>query len=191
MAHASGRIGDALIAAAVATTARRTQHQAFAWCSDGWQGYRQILTRQYRRPLLMGYRGRPRRVMPDAVQLTQTIKHRDAQGHLVSVETRATLGDLVPAPGTIHVERFNGILRDHLNALTRKTHAFAKRDATWDALVSLAVWEHNWLRGHPALRRALGPHQFQPCSPAMALGVTETVWSWTAFLTTSIPVIPS
>jgi len=45
---------------------------------------------------------------------------------------------LEPA-GTVHIERLNGTLRDRLGALTRKTHAFAKRDATWDALVGEAA----------------------------------------------------
>ncbi len=54
--------------------------------------------------------------------------------------------------GTVHVERLNGALRDRLNALTRKTHAFAKRDATLDALVGLQLFDHNFQRAHQALR---------------------------------------
>src|SRR5258708_14657950 len=70
--------------------------------------------------------------------------------------------------------RVNGTLRDRLNALTRKTHAFAKRDATWDALVSLQLFEHNWIRPHPALRLLMStePRRYLPHTPAMALGLT-------------------
>ena len=53
---------------------------------------------------------------------------------------------------TVHIERVNGILRDRLNALTRKTHAFAKGDTTFDALVHRQLFEHNWIRPHWALR---------------------------------------
>src|SRR5215213_6574770 len=36
---------------------------------------------------------------------------------------------------TVRVERHNGVLRDRLACLTRKTHAFTKRDQSWAALV--------------------------------------------------------
>jgi hypothetical protein len=41
------------------------------------------------------------------------------------VETRATCGAPVVQPALVYVERRNGVCRDRLNALTRKTHAFA------------------------------------------------------------------
>jgi len=84
--------------------------------------------------------GRPRLVVPDAVRLTQTVTHRDAHGHLLRVEVVAAVGTVAEQPGTERVERVNGGLRDQVNALTRKTHAFAKRDAPWDALVGLAIF---------------------------------------------------
>lgn len=73
----------------------------------------------------------------------------------ISIEIRAALGEVAPAPGTVHMERLNGTLRDRLNTLTRKTHAFAKRDATWDALIHLQLFEHNWIR--PPSRLASPP----------------------------------
>jgi hypothetical protein len=126
------------------------------------------------------------------VRLTQTIKHRDEHGKLLSVEIRAVLGKIVSQPGTMHIERVNGTLRDRLNALTRKTHAFAKRDVTFDALVHLQLFEHNWIHPHHALR-LLMPAQsrrYQPRTPAMALGLTDHPWSWIAFLTTSLHTTP-
>jgi hypothetical protein len=119
--------------------------------------------------------------------LTQTIKHRDEHGKLLSIEIRAALGEVVPAPATVHIERVNGTLRDRINALTRKTHAFAKRDATWDALVHLQLFEHNCIRPHRALRLPMpsGLRRYQPRTPAMALGLTDHPWSWITFLTTS------
>jgi hypothetical protein len=124
--------------------------------------------------------------------LTQTIKHRDEHGKLLSVEIHATLGEVVSEPGTVHIERVNGTLRDRLNALTRKTHAFAKRDATFDALVHLQLFEHNWIRPHCALRLPLlaESRRYQPRTPAMALGLTQHPWSWITFLTTSLYTTP-
>src|SRR5947209_16705185 len=116
-----------------------THERPLSWFSDGWQSYRNILIRAYRKPMLTGKRGRPALVVPETLSLTQTVKHRDEHGRLLSVEIRAALGGSLEPAGTVHVERLNGALRDRLGALTRKTHAFAKRDATWDALVGLQL----------------------------------------------------
>jgi hypothetical protein len=105
---------------------------------------------------------------------------------LERVEVRATLGDPVDQPYAVHLERLNGILRDRLNCLTRKTHGFAKEAETWDALFSLVLFEQNWLRPHIALRIPLPESQdgrrYDQRSPAMALGLTNHPWSWPEFL---------
>ena len=192
VACASGPLSENLIEQAVTTTVQRTQQRELHWFSDGWQGYRRILERAYRQPLLTGKPGRPRLVVPESISLMQTIKHRDEHGHLLSVETRAALGKPMEPRGTIHVERLNGALRDRLNALTRKTHAFAKRDDTWDALVGLQLFDHNFHRAHRALRLpcADGVRRYQHRSPAMALGLTDHRWSFQELLTSRIPITP-
>ncbi len=139
VACATGPLNEDLIEQAVTSTVERTHQRPLSWFSDGWHGYRSILVRAYRQRHLTGKRGRPPWVVPETVTLTQTVKHRDEHGRLLSVEIRAALGASVGPAGTVHVERLNGALRDRLNALTRKTHAFAKRDATWDALVGEAA----------------------------------------------------
>src|SRR6266702_7167494 len=72
------------------------------------------------------------------------------------------------------------------------THAFAKRDATFDALVDLQLFDHNFHRRHRALRLQAcdGVHRYQQRSPAMALGLTEHLWSFQDLLTTRIPITP-
>lgn len=128
--------------------------------------------------------------MPEGVRLTQTVKHHDQRGRLIGIETRATIGPAVEQPGTSHTERLNGTLRDRLNSLTRKTHAFAKDACTWDAAVGLALFEHNWLRPHSALRRPCpdGPRRYTRRTPAMALRLTDHPWSWVEFLTLHVPI---
>ena len=141
-----------------------------------------------------GRTGRPPKRVPADLALTQRIKHTDRHGHLLSIETRATIGTPVTPPGTTRVERLNGVLRDRLNAFTRKTHAFAKTVDTWDAALDLALFEHNWLRPHPALRVARNdpPHgrgpRFTRRTPAMALAITDHPWPWTEFLAMPIPI---
>jgi hypothetical protein len=99
------------------------------WLASLPQGDQASLPRQ---PLRTGRRGRPPLVVPEGVSLTQTIKHRDEHGQLLSVEIRATIGAAAGAeveqqPVPVHIERLNGVLRDRLACLTCKTHAFAKR----------------------------------------------------------------
>jgi hypothetical protein len=167
----------------------RSAGQPVAWCSDGWGPYPRVIARTYRRPVRTGKRGRPPLRVPDGVALTQTIKHRDQGGRLLRVEIRATIGAPVAQPVPVHGERLNGALRDRLACLTRKTHAFAKRAPTWDALVGLALFEHNWLRPHPALRQpSRAPdRRYNQRTPAMALGLTDHPWTWTEFLSTPVP----
>jgi hypothetical protein len=195
VAHAVGREhNDALASAAVARAQARTGGRPFAWCGDGWREYRPVLTRAYRRVVRDGRPGRPPRRVPDDLALTQRIKHCDPHGRLLSIEVKATIGTLVEPPGTVRVERRNGVLRDRLNALTRKTHAFAKTANTWDALLGLAIFEHNWLRPHPALRRPIvGPtrsqdRRFERRTPAMALGLADHPWSWPELLAMPTPI---
>jgi hypothetical protein len=144
VACATGPLSEDLIEQAVTTTVQRTHQRPLCWFSDGWHGYGSILERTYRQRVLTGKRGRPRLVVPQSVSLTQTVKHRDEHGRLLSVEMRATPGARMEQADTVHVERLNGALRDRLAALTRKTHAFAKRDATFDALVGLQLFDHHF-----------------------------------------------
>jgi IS1 family transposase len=192
VACATGPLNEDLIEQAVTTTVERTHQRPLCWFSDGWHGYRSILERAYRKRVLTGKRGRPRLAVPQTLTLTQTVKHRDEHGRLLSVEMRAALGRAMEPAGTVHVERLNGALRDRLNALTRKTHAFAKRDDTWDALVGLQLFDHNFQRAHRALRLPVadGVHRYHHRSPAMALGLTDHRWSFLELLTTRIPVTP-
>jgi hypothetical protein len=62
--------------------------------------------------------------VPEGLSLTQTIKHRDERGRLLKVERRTTIGTAAAAvrqPVPVHIERLNGVFRDRLAALMRKT----------------------------------------------------------------------
>ena len=181
------------MAHAISTAVTRTHRRPLCCYSDGWHGYANLLKRAYRQPQpRQGKTGRRKLVVPDTISLTQTVKHRDERGRLLSVESRMALATSQGPAGTVHVERLNGALRDRLNALTRKTHAFAKRDATWDALVGLQIFDHHGSRRHRALRLPLqvpdGLHRYHHRSPAMALGVTDHLWSFQDLLTTRLPI---
>jgi IS1 family transposase len=192
VAHASGRRDEALVAEAITKAHARSRGQPVSWCSDGWRAYPKAITHAYRQAVRTGRRGRPPLHVPEGVSLTQTIKHRDEHGRLLSVENRATIGATeVEQPVPVHIERLNGVLRDRLACLTRKTHAFAKSTSTWDALFGLALFEHNWLRAHPALSQpssTVPGRYYQRRTPAMAIGLSDHRWSWPEFLTTKATV---
>jgi len=192
VAGATGPLSEDLIERAVTTPVQRTHQRERHWFSDGWQGSQNILVRASRQRKWTGKRGRPAWVVPETVTLMQTVKHRDEHGRLLSVEIRTALGGSIEPVGTVHVERLNGALRDRLNALTRKTHAFAKRDATFDALVGLQLFDHHFHRAHHALRLpcADGVRRSPHRSPAMALGLTKHRWSFQELLTSRLPITP-
>lgn len=171
----------------VEKTRQRTAGQrGVPWVSDGRKVYRRAVQRVYRDPQRLGKRGRPRLVRTPGVGLTQAVKHRRA-GKVVRIEVRHVLGEPIACPYAVHEERLNGVLRDRLNCLTRKTHAFAKQAQTWDAAVVLGLFETNWLRPHLALREPANDlpdgRRYRRRTPAMAVGLTDHIWNWEEFLT--------
>ncbi len=187
VAWASGRRDRALAQTLVRTTRERTAGRVgIAWVSDGWTPYGEVIEEVYRDPLPAV--GLPWEVLlpTPGVTLTQVVKHRQGR-RLERVEVRATLGEQAAQPHTVQVERQNGVLRDRLACLTRKTHAFAKVPENWDACLSLALFEHNWVLPHVALRVPLdapaGDRRYAQRTPAMALGLSDRAWSLADLLT--------
>ena len=74
---------------------------------------------------------------------------------------------------TSYVERANLTIRMHNRRFTRLTNAFSKKFENHAHMVAIyAVW-YNWIRIHKTLR----------VTPAMAADLSETVMSWTDFVT--------
>ena len=187
VAWAFGPRTAALAERVVQTTRVRTAGQAgIPWISDGWEPYADMIADVYTDSIPAGVRDWRILKPTPGVHLSQAVKHRQGR-RLRQVEVRATIGPAAAQPHTVHSERFNGVLRDRLACLTRKTHAFAKDTPTWDAAVGLALFEHNWLRPHPALRRPLAVpvdrRRDERRTPAMALALTDHPWSFVEFLT--------
>jgi hypothetical protein len=187
IAWSFGASEDEAAPSVVATTRERTAgRQGVPWVSDGRKVYRQEVRRTYRDPQRTGKPGRPPLVATPGIGLTQAVKRR-RQGRVVRVEVRQVMGEPIAIPYAVHEERFHGVLRDRLGCLTRKTHAFAKDARTWDALVVVCLFEANWLRPHPALREPAenlpNGQRYRRRTPAMAMGLTDHIWSWEEFLT--------
>ena len=116
---------------------RTSGQQGVSWVSDGRDVYRREVRRVYREPKRLGKGRRHSLVFTFDVGLTQAFKHL-CDGKVVRIKVKQVLGQPVECPYAVHVERLNGILRDGLNCLSRKTHAFAKREHTWDGALVLA-----------------------------------------------------
>ncbi len=99
--------------------------------------------------------------LPDAA-------HRYSPGHVAGVERTVIKGrpnpDLI---STSYVERFNLSSRMQMRRFTRLTNGFSKKLDNHRAAVALWVSFYNLCRVHETLR----------CTPAMALGVTDHIWT--------------
>ena len=175
--------------AVVQTRARTRDRRGTCWISDGSGSYEKWIRKTYSDPMRRGRPGRPKRELVRGTGLTQLIKTRK-NGRIVHVRIRHCFGPEASSAHTVHVERRNGVLRDRLNCLSRRTHGFAKRVRTWDAVVSLSLFEENWMRPHVALRIRKDDlpdgRRYEQRSPAMAVGLATHVWSWCEFLTRSV-----
>ena len=73
---------------------------------------------------------------------------------------------------TTYVERANGTLRQQVRRFTRRTLAFSKKLQNLHAAVALYLAHYNFCRMHGTLEM----------TPAMALGISETIWEIEALL---------
>ena len=93
------------------------------------------------------------------------------------------MGSPIACPYGVHGERLHGVLRERLNGLTRQTHAFAKRVCLWAVVGVLCVFERNWWCWRARVDGLLDGRRYRRRSPALAIGLTDHIWSWEEFLT--------
>jgi IS1 family transposase len=99
--------------------------------------------------------------LPDAA-------HRYSPGHVSAVEKTVIRGRPDPEKiSTSYVERFNLSSRMQMRRFTRLTNGFSKKLQNHRAAVALWICFYNLCRVHETLR----------CTPAMALGVTDHIWT--------------
>jgi IS1 family transposase len=86
---------------------------------------------------------------------------------VVSVEKTAIMGMPIESEiSTSHIEKQNHTLRMHCRRLTRLTNAFSKKLQGFKAAVAINFAYYNFVKIHTSLR----------CTPAMAAGVSQTLW---------------
>jgi IS1 family transposase len=98
----------------------------------------------------------------------QDAAHRYSPGHVAGVERTVIRGRPNPENiSTSYVERFNLSSRMQMRRCTRLTNGFSKKLENHRAAISLWIAFYNLCRVHETLR----------CTPAMALGVTDHIWT--------------
>jgi hypothetical protein len=182
----------------------RTQEQAAAlvaqvvarvregplFLTDGWKAYGaallQVLGVVYRRRRQgkVGRKPKPRLVAPNNLFYAQVVKVRNQAGQVVEVRRRVVFGgprrfvqqlrlrELGTTIQTAFMERWYGTLRGLVAPLRRRTRCLSWSRARHRGRLWLMVSLYNFVMPHKSLRQGHTPR-----TPAMALGLTDHVWS--------------
>jgi transposase-like protein/IS1 family transposase len=148
--------------------------------TDGWIAYKDAFAKAFRTPIFTGKRGHPLLLpWPDFV-LVQTVKWQEA-GRTIGIRVCHLLGNwcqiacLLPkgqGVSTSYIERINATFRQRLAGLCRRTRYLLRSEATLSAGVYLVGTVYNFCTPHKSLCQ-----EGLERSPAMAAGLTSTIWN--------------
>jgi hypothetical protein len=187
----------------------RTQEQAAAlvaqvvarvralpiFLTDGWKAYSaallQVLGIVYRRRRRgkVGRKPKPRLVAPKPLFYAQVVKVRNQAGQVVEVSRRVVFGgphrfgqqlrlrQLGTTIQTAFMERWYGTLRGLVAPLRRRTRCLSWSRARHRGRLWLLVSLYNFVMPHKSLRQGRTPR-----TPAMAIGLTDHVWSYQEYI---------
>lgn len=156
-------------------------------CTDGWAAYPNSIKRAFREKVKKTV-GRGRaclEVWPDLC--IATVIKRTEKKRVVEVTRKLSWGTLAQAGrllkmavgcnefNTSLIERFNGTMRERLAALTRKCRHAAHRLEALETGMYLLGCTYNFCFAHHELSRL--DHFGFACSPAMAAGLTDHLWT--------------
>ena len=168
--------------------------------TDGWAAYPNSIKRAFRDKVkeTVG-RGRASlRVWPQLC--IATVIKRTEKKHVVEVTRKMTLGTLKRATtllqasqggtalNTAFIERLNATVRERLAALTRKCRHAARRLDGLHRGMYLIGCTYNFCWPHHELSKAI--HLGFACTPAMASGLTNHIWSVRELLTYQVAPAP-
>ena len=163
--------------------------------TDGWKAYPkaliQVLGRVYRprRKGKVGRKPKPRLVAPDTLFYAQVVKERDSGGTVVNVSRRVVFGGprrflktlsqkgLGNTIQTAFMERWYGTLRGWVAALRRRTRCLSWNVVRHRGRVFLMVSLYNFVLPHKSLKQGK-----EKRTPAMAIGLTDHVWSYGEYI---------
>ena len=191
-----------------------TDDHVLCFTSDQWPGYPTALLHAYGewyQPERQGKRGRypaPRCRPSPNLLYAQVVKRRE-KGRVVEVirkivwetpdELQARLAASATSTtiNTSFVERDNLAWREHNRRLARKTTAFSKELSWMEKPLWLSLAYYHFCLPHLSPREALptleptrgngSPRKWRPVTPAMAVGMTDHVWTTAELLGFRVP----
>lgn len=191
------------------TLADRLMHQvracsqaacALLVCPDGWNASPKSIQRAFRDKVKQTL-GRGRACVQVWLQVCIAtvithVKHK----RVVQITRTMTLGTLAQAQqwlqatgggselNTAFLERFNGTMRERLACLTRTCRHAAHRIAALSSGMYLIGCASNWCFAHHEVSNS--KHCGHPCTPAMASGLTDHIWSISELLSFKVAPAP-
>jgi hypothetical protein len=133
----------------------------------------------------VGRKPKPRLVAPQSLCYAQVVKVRNPAGQVVEVRRRVVCGgprrcgkqlrlrQLGTTIQTACMERWDGTLRGLVAPLRRRTRCLSWSRARPRGKIWLLVSLYNFVMPHKSLRQGRRPR-----TPAMAIGLTDQVWSY-------------
>jgi hypothetical protein len=126
------------------------------------------------------------------------VRHRVVFGTLEAVN--AVLASLGCQINTAFIERLNLSMRQHVAAVGRRVATLCKGEDGLRHQLALFQTYHNFCLPHASVRQPLprplptngtgSAKQWRPCTPAMAAGLTDHVWSLREVLLYRVPPWP-
>jgi hypothetical protein len=163
--------------------------------TDGWKASSAALLQvvgmvsRRRRRGKVGRKPKPRLVAPKQLFYAQVVKVRNPAGQVVEVSRRVVFGgprrfgkqlrlrQLGSTIQTAFMERWYGTLRGLVAPLRRRTRCLSWSLARHRGRLWLMVSLDNFVMPHKSLRQG---HTL--CTPAMAIGLTDHVWSYREYI---------
>ena len=168
--------------------------------TDGWHAYPSAIMRAFR-DKVKRQPGPGRACLPVWPQLCiATIIKRKEKSYVVEMVRLMSRGTITQAErllwasrggnalNTSFIERFNGTMRERLATLTRKCRHAAQRIGTLQTGMYLIGTTYNWCLAHQELSSRR--HAGFSCTPAMAAGLTDHIWSVAEVLTYKVAPQP-
>ncbi len=169
-------------------------------CTDGWAAYPGSIKRAFREKVKRtAGRGRACLQVWCALCIATVIK-RTQKKRVVEVTRKMTLGTLEQASillqaslggrvlNTAIIARFNGTMRERLASLTRKCrHAAQRLEGLSSGMYLIGCTSHLCFPHHEL---STSKHVGSACTPAMAAGLTDHVWSVREVLTCKVAPLP-
>ena len=170
--------------------------------TDGWKAYTAALLQvvgvvyRRRRRGKVGRKPNPRLIAPTHLFYAQVVKVRNPAGQVVEVNRRVVFGgprrfvkqlrlrQLGATIQTAFMERWYGTLRGLVAPLRRRTRCLSWSHIRHRGKIWLMVSLYNFVLPHKSLRQGRTPR-----TPAMAIGLTDHVWSYREYIW--LPVHPN